>query len=485
MELSYKGEDEFIGSAKRQILLESRSNKKDLVLEFKRYYNDIKNSSKLDRSEEKFEDTVISFLRQMKLFINNHGKCLDNFFIEKEMFEYLIDLLNMDDAGEAILEESLSLLNWYIILIDIKNPISFFEGNEEYVINTMRKYIELDYEDFNKNILTFMKLIFDGTEKSENFIFSILSPEMIQKLLQNNSCVCYGVGVADLILKITGFSIGADKVEYIINTIKLILEKSQQVSFINCFHSLTKIVGYVQEKNRDEREKDEIKCLFEKDEELPLFCIKSLQLNDYRIPESIFLFLSKMCEAKFNIKMYEPVINEAYEALDIYSRQFANVEKLRMAAACVIRNAFYYNFDCDPDFFIEKSVDFEKRLSISIQDDAFSVAFVACQAFLCIIIHSPRNKLEEIFLNDIFFDVYRRIVDFEIKILLFLEATNAIFNFAESQNYIQMLIKKFDDYDFINALEEIKYKSEDKDEIQQLNEFLNHFQEAQKKYSEQ
>lgn len=475
MYIKYKNNFNFKGAAKRHT--DNDTTGHQLAYEFKFHYSNIKeDSSNFDPDDIQCIQTTSGFIRNMNLFLSRDSKNLTNFFIEKEMIDYLLNILNIKDGSIINLQiETLKLLNRVIEIINTKTPCSIFENNEQLVIDTLKYYQSRDYEEINIQILIFFGLIYDGTEKSSNFIFSIANLDDLTSLLEKNY-IKYGKHFSNLIQKFTKYRIPPDKVEYIFNLIKSILQFGERESFRSCFISLENIVNYCQYEDMEEIIQY-IKELFENDEELPDHCVNNLNLDDYEIPCAIFLFIIKMCKYKFNLQNYKIIFQKAYEALDLYSiAKYPHSEDIRSYAAYTFLNVFFYDFQYNSNFLLPNSVQYTTALSKIIEDDSYQVAYPASHAFLIILYHLPSDFLKEVVYGDGFFYIMRRILDFDnIDMNQFMQATNYIFQIADNNSWLNFCIEGFGNFDIDERLEELKEDLQKVDERQTIEEFLVHF----------
>lgn len=475
MELSYKcDQDDYIGSVKRQIL--ETDDNQEIIKEFNGKYFNLKNTFQLDHNAFNYTSTLIGFIRSLAFFLNEKMQFLTNFFIEREIVENLLIILNSkeDYVTPDLQSEALNLLNYLIVLIDMDDPLSIFEGNEELLLNILSNLVKIDYDKFNKKILNFLTLLYNGTEKSIEFVFTILSLEDIQNLIEDRA-ITYDTEISKLIKKFTQFSIPTDKIGIVFNIIKSIFAKGPSNSFLFCIESLTKIVCYVHDETIEEEDKENIKKLFEQDNDLSNYFIESLKIDDDRIPSSVFIFISEFCRAKFDIKKYERLFNEAYEALDKHSDKYPKKIEIRCNAAKVFGNVFYFNFNNNP-FLLENALKYADRLSKVVEDDAYEVAKIASYGILIISICMPPNKLEKMISSESFFFILKRILEFEVPLQLFIEATRNLFDFAEKFQHLKFFVDKFIEYQIIDGLIENKEKSINEDEVAIVDQFLMDFE---------
>lgn len=263
------------------------------------------------------------------------------------------------------------------------------------------------------------------------------------------------------------------------------MENGQNNSIEPCLSSLKNILKYYQKYERAE-EKQIIKNIFEKDEDFPSLCIKSLKRKDDKIQCLVFEFIGLLCYFGFTLNInpevnYFRLFTEANEALSIYKAMdsiYSNNENIRRRAALVFKYAYYKNFDKHSEYLLLNASQYIKKLMNSIDDDAFLVAFSSSEALLHIIVRLPVAKLKEQIFQNSLFHFIRRIIDFgDFDVNFLIEFLNHIFLIAEKQSWYADCFSEFFKYDCYEGLNDLLVNAKSENDFNCISQFLTMYKE--------
>lgn len=490
MDFSYKIDDCNWIEIKDRHINEKEFEKKqmDIIKSFRFHLANLKETSKKYQESNSYFDNLYSFIREMKIILNEEDTktYLPHSFIEQEMINYLCGSLKLDDNSPnyCIQTEMINLLNRVIVFLNLEKPLTIFQHNESCMIETFKYLIGIDQDQMMPTIFKFLELIYDGTPESIKFTFEILPLNVLQEL---NFRICgkYGNYIASLVLKFTKYSVPSDKIKILFDIIKYIMENGQNNSIEPCLSSLKNILKYYQ-KYEGAEEKQIIKNIFEKDEDFPSLCIKSLEREDDKIQCLVYEFIGLLCYFGFTLNInpevnYLRLFTEANEALSIYKAMdsiYSNNENIRRRAALVFKYAYYKNFDKHSDYLLLNASQYIKKLMNSIDDDVFLVAFSASEALLHIILRLPVVKLKEQIFQNSLFHFIRRIIDFgDFDVNSLIEFLNHIFLIAEKQSWYADCFSEFFKYDCYEGLNDLLVNAKSENDFNCISHFLTMYKE--------